>query len=224
MLAKPVIRGIKVWMRCDSLTGYTYDMNIYVIKEDVSQGGTLGERVVKLLVLSIQDRDVTLAFDRFFTTVNLMKDLSFAAVGTCMKNRKNMLKDTVAIKKGETEFLGNDKGALCVRWMDSKEVVLLSNCHGIEINSVQKKKKDGSREAIACSEAIVLDGKLLGGVDLADQMAGLSDLDCKSLKWWKEFYRVLVFAAVNSWVVHKNCSVNRKWHSWISFVNYLKAL
>ena len=65
MTAKPVKRGIKVWMHCDSLTGYTYDMNIYVGKEDVSQEGTLRERVVKLLVLSLQDRDITLAFNRF---------------------------------------------------------------------------------------------------------------------------------------------------------------
>ena len=64
MPAKPVKRGIKVWMGCDSLTGYTYDMNIYVGKEVVSHEGTLGEIVVKLLVSSIQDRDVTLAFDQ----------------------------------------------------------------------------------------------------------------------------------------------------------------
>ena len=87
--AKPVKRGIKVWMHCDSLTGYTYDMNIYLGKEDISQEETLGERVVKLLVSSIQDRDVTLAFDRFYTSVNLMKGLNLAAVSTCMKNRKN---------------------------------------------------------------------------------------------------------------------------------------
>ena len=58
-----------------------------------------------------------------------------------MKNRKNMPKDAVAIKKGETEFLGNDKGVLCIRWMNSKEVVLLCNCHGGEMSLVQKKKK-----------------------------------------------------------------------------------
>ena len=218
MPAKPVKRGIKVWMRCDALTGYTYDINIYVGKEDVSQEGTLGERVVKLLVSSIQDRDVTLAFDRFFTSVNLMKDLNFAAAGTCMKNRKNMPKDTVAIKKGETEFLGNDKGVLCVRWMDSKEVILLSNCHGGEMSSVQKKKKDGSRETIACPEAIVLYRKIMGGVDLADQMAGLYDLDRKSLKWWKKFfYRFLLFAAVNSWVVYKELQRKEK----ITFLDFL---
>jgi len=141
MPAKLAKRGTKVWMRCDLLTGYTYDMNIYMGKKVVSQEGTLGERVVKLLISSIQDRDVTLAFDSFFTSVNLMIDVNFAAVGTCMKNRKNMPKDAVAIKKGETKFLGNDKGVLCVQWMDSKEVVLLSNCHGGEMNSVQKKKK-----------------------------------------------------------------------------------
>nr|XP_039259575.1 piggyBac transposable element-derived protein 2-like [Styela clava] len=99
MPAKPVKRGIKVWMRCDSLTGYTYDMNIYVGKETVSQVGTLGKRVVKQLVSSIKESDVTLAFDRYFTSVNLMGDLNFAAVGTCMKNRKNMPKDAVAIQK-----------------------------------------------------------------------------------------------------------------------------
>ena len=71
--------------------------------------------------------------------MNLMKDLNFVAVGNCMKNKKNMPKNAVAIKKGETGFLGNDKGVLCMRWMDSKEVVLLSNCHGGEMNSVQKK-------------------------------------------------------------------------------------
>jgi len=44
----------------------------------------------------------------------------------------------------------------------------------------------------------------MGGVDLADQIAGLYDLDRKSLKWWKKvFYRFLLFAVVNSWVVHK---------------------
>ena len=44
----------------------------------------------------------------------------------------------------------------------------------------------------------------MGGIILADPMARLYDLNCKSLKWWKKvFYRFLLFAAVNLWVVHK---------------------
>ena len=105
--------------------------------------------------------------------------------------------------------------------MDSKEVVLLSNCHGGEMSLVQKKKKDGSRETIPCPEAIVLYRKIMGGVDLADKMAGLYDLDRKSLKWRKKFfYRFLLFAAVNSWVVFKELQCKKK----ITFLDFLSDL
>ena len=44
----------------------------------------------------------------------------------------------------------------------------------------------------------------MGGVDLADQMAGLYDLDRKSLKWWKKvIFRSLIFSSVKAWVVYK---------------------
>lgn len=36
-------RGIKMWMRCDSQTGYTYDFNIYSGKEDGCVTGTGGK-------------------------------------------------------------------------------------------------------------------------------------------------------------------------------------
>jgi len=58
----------------------------------------------------------------------------------------------------------------------------------------------------------------MGGVDLADQMAGLYDLDRKSLKWWKKvFYRFLLFAVVNSWVVHKELQRKPK----MAFLDFL---
>jgi hypothetical protein len=82
---KPVERGIKVWMRCDSLTGYTYDMNIYAGKEPNPGEGTLGERVVKRLALTIQEKDVTLAFDRFFTSVYLMGHPKFCSSRNLLK-------------------------------------------------------------------------------------------------------------------------------------------
>ena len=67
-----------------------------------------------------------------------------------MKNRKNMPKEVEKLKKGESEFQGNQHGILAVRWVDSKEVVMLTNCHDATVNQVQKKKKDGSRESIPC--------------------------------------------------------------------------
>lgn len=37
---KPIKRGIKIWQRCDSLTGYVYDMNIYSGKKTEETEGT----------------------------------------------------------------------------------------------------------------------------------------------------------------------------------------
>ena len=104
-----------------------------------------------------------------------MNNLDYAAIRTVMKNRKNMHKDIAkTLKKGECEFQGNQHGTLCARWMDSKEVTVLTNCHDASMDKVLKKKKDGSRENIDCPDAILFHRKTMGGVDLADQMVGLS--------------------------------------------------
>jgi hypothetical protein len=44
---KLVKQGIKVWLRRDSITGYTYDRNIYAGKEPIPGEGNLGERGAK---------------------------------------------------------------------------------------------------------------------------------------------------------------------------------
>lgn len=77
---KPVKRGIK--LRSESLTGYIYDLNVYSGKEDGQADGTVGKRVVIKLTSSIRNTDVVICFDRFFTSVTLMKILPYAAVGT----------------------------------------------------------------------------------------------------------------------------------------------
>ena len=201
---KPVKRGIKIWMRCDSQTGYTYDMNVYAGKETIAQEGTLGERVIRKLCSTIIEREVTLAFDRFFTSVSLMDSLPFAAVGTCMKNRKNLPIMDKVLERGEADFSGNNKGTLAARWIDTKEVLVLSNCHNADMTQVSKKQKDGSTKETPCPESIKFYRKIMGGVDIADQMAGVYDLDRKSLKWWKKvFYRLLLFTSVNAWIIYK---------------------
>ena len=98
---KPVKRSIKLWMRCDALTGYTYDINTYAGKEGSPKPAkTLGEKIGEALVSTIKETDVTLAFDRFFTSVNFMDTLQFGAVGTCNATRKNLPKQHNALKKG----------------------------------------------------------------------------------------------------------------------------
>lgn len=48
MPLKPIKRGIKAWVRADSLSGYMCDFNIYEGKNDV-EGKGLGYKVVTTL-------------------------------------------------------------------------------------------------------------------------------------------------------------------------------
>ena len=196
---KPGKRGIKIWMRCDAQSGYTYDMNAYTGKEKEPCSGTPGERVVNALAASVREKDVTLAFDRFFTSVMLLDNIKFAAVGTVVKNRRNLPKFEDKLERGKYHFSGNCKGTTAARWIDTKEVVVLSNCHSNTVGQITKKQRDGSITTSDCPDAIKFYRQIMGGVDRADQMAGLYDLDRRSNKWWKKvLYRMLMVSAVNS--------------------------
>ena len=71
--------------------GPTYDMNIYAEKEsNPIEGAHLGERAVRKLVSTIKNKDVTVAFDRFFTSMHLIDTIDFPALGTCITTRKDL--------------------------------------------------------------------------------------------------------------------------------------
>ncbi|XP_054729305.1 piggyBac transposable element-derived protein 4-like [Anastrepha obliqua] len=209
MPLKPVKRGIKMWLRCDSLTGYTYDMSIYCGKEGSVLEGTLGERVGNDHAATISNPDVTLCFDRFFTTVNLINNIQYPALGTCMSNRKNVPKIPENLQRAEAIFKVNSAGTIAVKWQDVKEVMLLSNCHTSEMSTVRRKMKDGTEAEFSCPDIVKTYRAIMGGVDLQDQMSGLYDINRKSNKWWKKvFYRGMMMVAVNTWVIYSE--LNRK--------------
>lgn len=91
-------------------------MDIYSGKDteaSSSEHNTLGERVVIKLVQHIpHNKDISICFDRFFISVNLINNLPFAVVGTVMKNRKNIPKLETNMNRGESEILGKYMGPL----------------------------------------------------------------------------------------------------------------
>lgn len=222
---KPVKRGVKSWVRCDSKTGYTYDLNIYSGRdEDRNQNSTLGEDVVLKLASTIRDTDVSLCFDRFFTSTKLINTLPFAATGTAIITRKNMPKFVTDKKRerGESQFRCNQYGTCAVSWKDTKDVTVLSNCHTDETTVVKRKAKDGTRTEIPCPSMIEFYNKYMGGVDLSDQLVGLYDMDRKTRKWWKRvFYRLLMTAAVNSYIIFTELKGRENKRS---FLDYLVPL
>lgn len=203
MPAKPIKRGIKLWSRCDSLTGYLYDLNIYCGKETKQMEGTLGERVVTRLTQTIKATEVALCFDRFFTSIKLIDTLQFPAVGTYMSNRRDVPKFTkTKLGRGEYEAMTNNNGTVAVRWQDTKEVLLVSNCHEATSSKILRKQKTGEKLEVECPELCQFYNTYMGGVDLADQKMSTYDFVRKSLKWWKKVYYKLLFGAIsNSWIL-----------------------
>lgn len=219
MPLKPTKRGIKLWLRCDSSTGYTYDFNIYTGKDteksDIMVG--LGERVVTKLASTIKADDVVLCFDRFFTSVNLLQTIKYPALGTVITNRKNVPVVKDKLKRGECVFLCSSTGLLYSKWHDTKEVSIISNCHKADVTQVSKTIKSGSKINIDCPEVIGFYRKNMGGVDRADQLIGLYSHDRKSCKWWKKvFYTLLNMAAVNSWIMYNQ--IRQKKTPFLSFL------
>ena len=95
--AKPIKRGIKVWMRCDAVLAYLCELDTYLGKKgrQASENG-LGYDMVTHLSQSLQNKYYHLYCDSYLTSVKLMKDLhekGLYACGTVRTNRKGYPKD-----------------------------------------------------------------------------------------------------------------------------------
>ena len=92
MPAKPVKWGIKVWSLCESATGYLYNFQIYIGAEGQAEHG-LSYRVVMDLCVCLANTFITVVFDNFYTSCELLKNLlirGIYACGTIRQNRKGL--------------------------------------------------------------------------------------------------------------------------------------
>ncbi len=88
----------------------------------------------------------------------------------------------------------------------SLQVMLLSNCHTHEIGTTERTQKDGNKKTFDCPEAFNYYNRFMAGVDKSDQYSTYYEIDRKTNKWWKRvFYRLLLMAVSNSWILYKTC-------------------
>ena len=89
MPQKPIKRGMKVWMLCDSVSGYLFNFDIYLGKQERTHHG-LGHDVVMTLTQPIYHSCRHVYFDNFFTglpLLNSLLDVSLYGCGTVRVNR-----------------------------------------------------------------------------------------------------------------------------------------
>lgn len=212
MPMKPVKRGYKVWCLCDSQTGYVLNFDVYTGKSNNTSGFTLGEKVVVQLTECVQNTNVLIAFDNFFTTPALMTTLynnGIYSCGTVRINRKglpDMMKQKIKLERGEFQF--QIKGTIsAVKWMDNRVVTLLSTLHDPrETTTVNRKNKDGTTAVVSCPTVVAEYNKIMGGVDRFDQLRERYAVGRRSVKWWHRLlYFLIDLSIVNSFILWKMC-------------------
>ena len=123
MPKKPVRRGLKVWMRADSLTG-----------REISPERGLGARVVKDLTRSLVHKHHHILCDNFFTSIGLFQELhkeGLYATGTLRSDRRGFPTELkVQAKKGfpmrgESESRQSTLLTVSV-WQDTKPVTVFA--------------------------------------------------------------------------------------------------
>ncbi|CAG4963420.1 unnamed protein product [Parnassius apollo] len=223
MPKKPVKRGFKVWSRCDSLTGYLYQFEIYTgKKDDATTEVGLGASVVRELSKNLIDENVEnthIAFDNFFASHELLQylfDNNIYATATVRADRTNLPKliknqkkkkdepkpPPLVLAKGEYKWRVNQNVAFFV-WKDTKLVYVLSTAYHPRQKTCRRTQKDGSKSNVSCPIGILEYTKRMGGVDRFDQKRGTYSISRRSKRWWMRIFYFLVDSAItNAYIIY----------------------
>ena len=206
MPMKPIKRGYKVWCLADSHTGYVLKFEIYTGKANNDHNRPsdvgLGHHVVLNLTSCMEKTCRLVAFDNFFTSVQLMIDLlnkGLYSVGTVRPNRRGlpaMMNAKTKLSRGEHVF--ETKGPIAaIKWQDRKPVTLLTTaCNPSDVRNISRKNKDGTKSEVSCPLAIVRYNEIMGGVDRFDQYRERYAIGRRSIKWWHRIFFYLADLAI----------------------------
>lgn len=213
---KPIKRGYKLWCLCDQ-RGYTLKFEIYqgknadVEAEFLTYG--LGERVVLSLTKEEWGKQRIIVFDNYFSSIPLLEKLKVEntlACGTIRSDRSGIPENmSGSLERGQWDHRYSSTELGVFKWQDNKTVWLVTNYHGTENVSVNRTKKDGSKTVVSCPPVVRDYNKYMGGVDLADRLRALYNVNRKSKKWWQRlFWGLLDITFVNSYVIY--CQLHEK--------------
>ena len=206
---KPDKYGMKVYLVCESQSGYIWNMEAHTGKSQ-----RIENLVLHLLGDRLLNKGYHLYHNNYYNNVRLSEMLlqkNTYVCGTFHLTKgipKELEERTKYLRKGESSFVR--KGQVLVQmWRDKRDMQVISTLHTASIVDTGKKDKKG--ESIRKPEAIHDYNKYMRDVDKTDQMLHYYPCCKKTVKWTKKFVLFLLqMAALNSFLLLKKFTKNDK--------------
>ena len=215
MPAKPIKRGMKLWMLCDATTAYLSKFEVYMGRQNNTTENGLGYNVVTRLTEELRNTNRHVYFDNFFTSVPLMNKLledGLYACGTVRVNRKNFpneLKKPKELKnRGDYKVLQMGESNLTASvWRDKKLVHHLSTLS--RPDDIEDAQRRIGQDVVRLRQphSVAAYNRNMNGVDVYDQYRMQYEVGRCSKKWWKFLFWFAVNAAiVNAFILYRQTS------------------
>lgn len=202
--------GIKLYQTCESKTGYSYNIKVYIGKKGndsyIDKRIGISGQVVKDMLLDLGGQGRTLYIDNWYSSPSLFYQLlneKTNVCGTVRLNRRYLPKiNTKCIKKGEMKVFHTPKLCL-IAWHDKKIVSMLTTKHAPELIDTGK-KNPRTGEPVMKPNIVMAYNSYMGGVDLLDQSTSAYPTTRKTIKWYQKVYFYLLNVSLyNSFVIFK---------------------
>lgn len=221
---KPIKRGYKVWCLCDPITGYLFNYQIYLGREETSgKEIPLGSRVVFNLISGHNFEGKHLYFDNFFTSLELLEKLklqNIKATGTIRSDRAGIPSNSTKndkMERGDYKLVVISNISIFV-WMDTKHVFLASNDYQYNtVVPVFRRLKNGQRITITCPKTIKDYNQFSHGVDRFNQRVSCYNLDRKSKRNWLRIFIYFLNASISNSFICYDQLVQEK----LTYLNYM---
>ena len=190
---KPVKYGIKAYMVCDSGNGYCSKILLYTgwSNQPVSDKGKTYDLVMDMMS-GYFGRNHILFCANYYSSPRLFIDLwqlGVGATGTVRQNRKGVpqvIKGRKLSRKGET-VVYKSRQLTITKYLDAKPDFVMSTVY--PSNNIPTDRTDPrTHMPVTRPHVVVMYNKMMGGVDLSDQMLAYSGIPVKTISGGKKFF------------------------------------
>ncbi|CAF1521677.1 unnamed protein product [Adineta ricciae] len=199
--------GVKLFLLCDCETKFVLNFIIYTGAEtEIDNYPEVGisSSVVLTLMKNYLKKNHTLFIDNWYSSPTLFERLLEEKTKACgtVKRTRNGMPMFGKLAKGQQEYRTTGE-LLALKWMDEREVYMLTTAHKPVMVETGKNDKETGRK-IKKPHCIVQYNKNMGAVDQVDMQTSFSECLRKTIKWYKKlFFHLFDVTVQNSYAMYK---------------------